>query len=488
MDSELINDTHLLHGSQSCQALATSMPETAIEIEVLRRAKLTNLIAPSNGLLSGLYPKENIPGFLLDRYGDKDTILQLPWVNLDLDEKNRILDDLSSRVDFDKDRRLPGFVARRHFEIKARKDFVFLGVKYRKGRSYTLNLEGFLQDLVEYSSSSRVKGAIGIEFHFRSKLPFLEFRREIDIFFKSVVPSIEGESKLVPDGIHLHIPAVLPMKYFARLRKQGYSGEEAAVALTFYVQMAELCLIIDNARSYGIGLDTIPHKLPSKPPMIDFLSKDKIEKTYHYFLDIYQGKEPKLRGTLKKNNVGVRSGDIYDQPSLWGLELRFNHFDTTRKQCYGDLADSIRRTMHQQTFAVPMDAVQGFVKNHGQNIGAGLKKHWFRGPIIKQIQENLDNVALAKLMLVYLKNKKIQDFPFIVGGFQPSAQILFMDWSKHPIFSALGDCERIVATQAEHLERAILQKDYTISDMAAFFTSSGIAQVTRNILYPTPFT
>lgn len=459
--------------------------QTAIEIEVIRDQNLTSLITPVGGRLSGIYTTESLPKFLLHFYDGvpRDRLLNMSWDWLPNFLQNAVLSQISEGVEFEACRSYPGFMVKDAISIVAREDFSFLGRSYLRGRSYDIPLRGFMMPLVEYAASGMVKQARSMEFHFRSSLPFEEFRRNIGVFFAVVLPSMKGEKEVEPRGTHQHIPGRLPHEFFEKVRGLGYGKDQAAVALTFFVQMAELSLIIENAASYGIGLDVIAHKDPTKPPLIDFMTKDSLVKIYEYFAKLYDGEEPILGVSLKKNIVGVRSGEIYDQAHLWGLELRYNRFEQTGTEGFGYIADGIKQAMHTQSFSIDLELVNDFIEDHSQDLMAGLKATWFRGPALLQIQESAANPALAKLMHGYLRAVKLLDFPVVQDGFQPSAQILFFDWSRHPIMQALGDAETISRVQTEALTKAMIQGDFTVKDMAQFFADSGIAEVVRTLIY-----
>ena len=88
---------------------------------------------------------------------------------------------------------------------------------------------------------------------------------------------------------------------------------------------------------------------------------------------------PEFLESLKKVNVAVRSGEIYDKPELWGLELRFNHFDTCGSADHAALSDSIRRVLHSQKYPVGIDTVRKLLKQSNLDPLKALQKTWFRG-------------------------------------------------------------------------------------------------------------
>ena len=182
--------------------------------------------------------------------------------------------------------------------IKPKEDIRFLGTDYKKDISQKINLSSFLNPLLEYSASTRVQNAYGLEFHFRSNLPFNKFRNEIDIFFKKIIPSINGDIARSPDGTHQHIPAPLPFEYLSKIKNLGATDEIFALSLTMYIQMLELAMIVYNSE-LGVGLDIVFHEDRSRENLIDFMSRDSLQKLFTYFLEISKGNSPVLKGSLK---------------------------------------------------------------------------------------------------------------------------------------------------------------------------------------------
>ncbi len=54
----------------------------------------------------------------------------------------------------------------------------------------------------------------------------------------------------------------------------------------------------------------------------DNLSADTLQNAANYFYQVAHGSKPSLGQSLKLANAGVRGPDSYDQPGLWGLEVR----------------------------------------------------------------------------------------------------------------------------------------------------------------------
>lgn len=455
--------------------------ENAMEIEVLRNGGLTEILDTEDGSLGSVFQEQPLSSAMIDLFYplDENQIAQKSWRDLSIDLKNQILALVSQEVDFEVDRTLKGFASLREVDIVALKDFSFLGKNYTKGQSYRVILKGFLMPLVEYAASTLVRGAAGLEFHFRSSRGFLDFRRDVETFFNAVVPSIKGECPIRPLGLHMHILSHAPKP---KKNPVDWSPERVSISMTIYVQMAELAFMIENAASYRTGLDLVPNIDPKKPPLVDFLSKDSLVIMYQFFLNLIQGHDTYLGTCLKKNIIGVRSGEVYDTEGLWGLELRFNRFSNSATDKMGFMADALTKAMHRCEILVSEDAVDLFMKKHHEDIISGLKKYWFRGPAYAQVQENMEDPELAQLMVHYLKSVGIVDFPKQSKGFLPSAQVLFLDWASHPVIATLGDCHKVRLIQKAFLLKSADDKGMTVADMALFFRETGIEDIVAHTL------
>ena len=385
-----IQSTRRSKDHKSCETV------TAIEIEIIRNNGLTDIITPINGTL-GLFSEETIPDKIVDLFGqlERSKLLKLKGLS-SKHRKNYILAVISTNVNSHKDRKVPGFISKRVITIKPKEDIRFLGTDYRKNISHEIDISNFVNPLLEYSASTRVKNAYGLEFHFRSKLPLNKFRNEIDTFFKQIIPSINGDVARPPDGTHQHIPAPLPFEYLTKIKNLGASDEISALSLTMYIQMLELAMIVYN-KGAKVGLDVVFHEDRSRENLIDFMSRESLKKLFSYFLEISKGNSPVLNGSLKKCNAAVRSGDIYDGDDLWGIELRFNHFQTCSSEEQSLLSSSIKDVLSSQDFPIRLAHIKEYFSKSTLSISEKLKRTWFRGMPLEDLQE-IENQRLRRAL------------------------------------------------------------------------------------------
>ena len=209
------------------------------------------------------------------------------------------------------------------------------------------------------------------------------------------------------------------------------------------------------------------------------MSRDSLQKLFTYFLEISKGNSPVLKGSLKKCNAAVRSGDIYDTDDFWGIELRFNHFQTCSSEEQSLLSSSIKNALSSQNFPIRLEHIKEYFSKSTLPYSEQVKRTWFRGTPL----ENLDEIHNQRLKraLSGLKSKtNINKFEEI-DGFQDSRQILFFDWHNHPILKHYGLNRKTLEVQLKHIEYC-KKNPYTIGHMALFFRESGIKNAIEKLL------
>lgn len=415
-----------------------SKHQVAKEIELQRTENETLLLMPKDDLLVNAVPKKLRMDFWATHFPSisHDAFLKLKWQEVDHAVRNAALESASTLSDFKVDRSVPLFTVRQKFTIYPQRDFEFNGQAFRKGVKQEIDLTGFLNPLVEYAVGSKdaVKNTTYLELHFRDQSPS-ELDRKTRIFFDSIVTSQIRLNRQTSDPVsdHIHIVANKPTTYIEKLRARGISDEGIAATLSAYHALAELGMVSGLFKN-GQRLGEV--KQPGKPPTFSFLQQSKIPSVLKFFDSIVEGRNLTYdkygdEGTdLKKNYVGARWGTTYSDQNLWGLELRFPGYRSSRD--YGPMANAIKKTLDTQRF--PFTAEEAALFQELRRTGQFEKEVWFS----LDPSENLANFkhpllkSLAQRVLD--KHESIKVEPRDGSSDYPTSLLVLYDWGSHPFF------------------------------------------------------
>ncbi len=427
--------------SSTCKKKTSEQHDIGQEIELKRDKRLLNILKLKNDDLSFLLADPEIynllnksSSFLFDREKKNKNLKNMKWLDIPYKVRNKVLGILSRKVDFDKDRSIPGLIVNTKLNIVAVRDFQLLGKNYLKGEKYELNLDGFLNEVIEYATADSVKGATYVEMHFRGKNT-RQLNKDISVFFNIVLPSVAGEKELKLLSSHQHIIGKAPEAFFKEQNNLGHSNELIALGYALTHQMYEMGLIL-------LSISKLTY-FPYTNEVMDHLKSDKIGGIFDFFKYMAGGKVINLGTRYKQNNIGVRSGSVLSDLGLWSFEFRFPGFVTTIKNKeFSDLSQFAYDNMNEGKIPINMEALAEFIKEYKLDPREVATNSWWVQDINAlrdshkngYLNQSKVNELFDTLKSYYKLRKEVPFTSVDVDDPKIMLAFIFYRWDKHPLF------------------------------------------------------
>jgi|GEM_PF-6170152 len=438
---------------RKCTDAAVGYQKIAQEVEFARRGSLLSILKPKRNNLSLFIENPEAKVLLTQRYPGVPIheLQRIKWLDLPYDLRESLLVVISKKVDYEKNRSLPGLVANRKLQITAIEDFRFQGVQYLEGIEYDLDLTDFLVETVEYATAD-VKEARAIEMHFRGE-DAGQLKKDVEIFYEYIMPSVKGEREVFPVGLHQHVVGKVPKEYFGQLQKKGYDAKSIALAMTLTHQLYELGMIILNSKD---------GYLPVTTNNVDYLKRDKIPFIFDFFADLSIGDAKDIGTELKRNNVGIRFGKVYSSKDLWGFEFRYPAENIGLP--HTNLAQSAYRALNHSEMPVDLELITDYMKTYDADHKKLAQDSWWVQDMKKLLTSHQNSHLdigkfgqLATLIENYYKSKnKPVMIPENSYDAIPMLAFIFHRWDLHPLLYKNTDLlKNIKSMQAKFLEELI---------------------------------
>ncbi len=460
---------------EKSHALARPKQDSAVELELDMTEEVLDLFTTSNGKVSGLYGKIPLPTWFAQWVEDHRPRVRSPknilWQSLDYDVRIRLLRDLGKarRQKFFDDRQIHGLVIKGNLTLKFSKKTKLLGKEYSAG-THTVKSEGFLQPIVEYMGPGSVKSASGVELHFRASQASGSLSNDAWVFLDAL--NIERPHQ------HIHIVAPLPMR---ELQKDP--AHQAMLMAVFYANVnlaAEMISILEEGSIIQTSQDEVAtYFAPLSPHNLYYAAR--------YFHSEAVGEPLNIGDDLKMAWVGMRGSDKYDEPGLWGLEVRSigeNSNSKTFKNFLNQIQYDMTTRFYNQ-FSAEMKAwYQGMAEKHGDlDEFSMLQLIWYNQPW-KELLSKVPNDYLSFLPTRWKEKAQIiSTLPSFEGD---AYKMLIFDWSENPmVHSNPGLAKQIKQSQIKAI-KALMASDNLAYDshdiVKKFLLKSGLFEaVMRSI-------
>jgi hypothetical protein len=282
-----------------------------------------------------------------------------PWDNLSSKQKRMFLMWVTARksTSFFEDRSVPGIKIKDKAILHFTKPTQFLGQQYEAG-IHEVNISQIFRK-VEYASPSQYSDFL--ELHFRTNQP-------AGVVSNSAWTFLTGIQENKP---HQHVHIVSPLN----IKQLQEEGQIRSVMLTDFYRRANLVLemmAIVEEKKYGITGRGEKDVL-----FWDNLSTERLEKVFdHLETSRLTGRQPELNSQAKMAYVGFRGADTYDNPELFGFEVRgISH--NSNPEYIRNFLNTIQWAMTQDHFGVPKESMKKWMELQKGAVGESLVSTWY---------------------------------------------------------------------------------------------------------------
>jgi len=431
--------------------------DTSVELELNTSPEVFRLFTTEDGKVEGLLGKEEVPDWfsqwVQEHYSDKVNPREVAWDSIPYPIQLKLLQSVSQGRDqkFFEDRRFHGLVAVKEIDVQFSKATWFQGKMYPPGK-HRIDLKNQLRSLVEYGSPESQSLVDEFEFHFRSA---------------RTAGEVSTDAWALLDGIgvprpHQHVHIVAPLPFEALLQKPIV---EAARMGDFFRRAnlaSEMITILESGMEIGLVRNS---EYISFAP----LSGGALRLATQYFLDVAQGQSPIIGDKLKMAWVGFRGSDKYDQPGLWGLEVRGipSNSDPTTIQHF---LDAIQYDMNQEDYGISQDRMSRWIKKYDVkwNVPQMIAATWYNRSwevLFKnapaEIRSRINVFRKWRLPQRYQDNDEVK--------------MLLFDWSRDPLFFDKPDqIERIQRAQVQAWKQLMKNPQNRYAILKNFLLESGL--------------
>jgi len=358
--------------SKIIRSLITPEHETSVELEVQNTDGILSLLTTTDGTLGPLLPPKptlsllgfGLPADLQQHFQGLtyEQIAAEPWDHLSLKQKRIFLlwATVRKRTSFFEDRSVPGIKMKDKAFLHFNRPTQFLGREYEAG-THEVDISNIFRK-VEYATPSQ--NPQFLELHFRTQQPAGVVSNSAWTFLAGI-----QERK-----IHQHVHIVRPLN-INRLQEEG---QIRSVLLTDFYRRANLVLemmTIVEEKKQGITSRGEKDVL-----FWDNLSTERLSKVFnHLEISRLTGRQPHLNSQAKMAYVGFRGSDTYDNPELFGFEVRGISEHAT-PETIKQYLDTLQWAMTQDHFGVTKDEMEKWMELQKEPIGSSLVSTWYNQP------------------------------------------------------------------------------------------------------------
>ncbi len=445
------------------RALARPQHDTAVELEMTNNDWVLMILTTETGRLDAIFDAvgaKQVSQAVLSEFGVSNfaKLRQLEWDSLNANQKRSILRHATAmkKTSFFEDRRLPGIRVRDEVTLAFPEETTFLGITYPAGK-HQIQLCGTLCE-VEYGGIAQTPKEV--ELHFRANQSAGTMSKQARIFQRAL--GHEATSQ------HVHIVAPIPVKKL----KTNVRLESTRIA-EFYRRanlVAEMRAIVETSSAIrSIQMDATEE-------VIQFasLTPENLGKVADYFVQYAEGNVIDIGDSLKPAFVGFRGHDTYDQPGLFGFEVRDidTRYDIEENK---KLLDSLQHSLVTEEYGVPPERIQTWLQrfHSGSSAQRALETSWYNQPLKALIENARPEI---KTVLAQIPSQRLEAY---IRDNQ-SIKMLLYDWSQDPLlFDQPGLLERIRREQLDTLIQVFHSRTSSSSPsyMGDFLEESGIYEI-----------
>ena len=482
--------------------------QTSVELEMPLNAATLNLLTTTDGTLAPLIRDQPIPDFVVALAKRREVpdpkLIPFDWLSdqqkIDLIEITK--GQFENSTDFFRNRRIQGLTTKEKVHVKFSAPTRFLGVDYPAG-AHTIDVSGALQPYVEFGNpESLVEPISRIELHLRgshraSEMVESSWALELGI-------GAEKKHK------HAHITSPIPWKELQE------APVTTAMQLTDFHRRtntaAEMLGIVEEklSVSFNRGEGGVTHFGPVTAKDLSRMLVD--------WRTVIRRKTNEFKTKYKIGYAGARSPGFYDDPDVWGEEVRFLTRRMNSKNARA-LLDSVQHQMDTQAYLATRDQIkawQSFTREESAATGTLTDKlrNWAAKKLEREKYPHLNpNDRLQETLtgkwqedLVYsshyqkpwgdiyqqLPGRIKDEFTWLIkrpgkdskdiGAWlqeryrgQEEVKMLFHDWSKDPLFFNRPEKVTTIMNRQVHALRRVTRGEGTLNEIVReFLLSSGL--------------
>ena len=275
-----------------------------LEIGLFSSEHTMPILTTTDGTIGPLLGNNPAPQWLQDLAGNRP-VTNIPWDELRFPDKLQLIQFYSDHrgVEFFTDRQIHGLKVRDLLELNFSQETSFLGKTYPPGRHMVDVSRVFGK--VEYQGPDDLKRLRDIELHFRYNSSAGEVALDALKFLDAV--------RINKPGLHVHIVAKVP---FERLHQDA---TVEAMRLGEFFRRSNLAAEFIDLVHHKMNISSIKD---ANIVYFDSMNDQLLSGVTQYFLDLGAGIERKIGDDFKMSWIGMHGLDKYDQPGLWGLQVR----------------------------------------------------------------------------------------------------------------------------------------------------------------------
>ncbi|MSP19799.1 MAG: hypothetical protein EXR74_09555, partial [Bdellovibrionales bacterium] len=354
------------------RAITAPLEESSVELELRNSNTILSLLTTTTGTLAPLLPKKitdsftglDLPSNLQSQFQgwSYDRLAAEPWDNLTPFQKRVFLQWVSSLkpTPFFKDRTVPGIKLKDSAQVHFSTPTQFLEVSYPAG-DHEIDISKIFRK-VEYASPSQDPNFL--ELHFRTRKSAGEVSNSAATFL----------SGLKEPKIHQHVHIVSPLP-IEKLQKDGMVRSAMIVDLYRRANLISEMLTIVEERGHGLTSNRSANIV-----FWDTLSPRQLNIVFqHLEKTRVLGQASPLGSQAKMAYVGFRGGDTYDDPSLFGFEVR-GISKSADTQIIKNFLNTLQWAMKQEDYGVPKQQMEEWISKQPHSFYLDMGKTWYQQP------------------------------------------------------------------------------------------------------------
>jgi hypothetical protein len=316
--------------------------DTAVELELKRTNPVLKILTTQSGkvdsLLGGEPPPEWLVTLTQEFYGEDFSPLDVLWDDLTASEQVELMKYVSRDKNFWVNREFVGLKVRDTITFNFEKTTPLLGEIYAPGK-HEVPIGKYFRK-VEYKSHSGVQAVSGFELHFRGQRGAGELSN--DAWEVLDLAKIERPSQ------HVHIVAPLSLEELKKNRV--FLSAEVAD----YYRRLNLGLEMITVMNRNTGI-AIRQSADGTATYFGPISGNNIKTVF----DAFNETNPKT-AIVHTGWAGFRGQGYYDNPNLWGIEVRAVS-KTLPPYLHREVLDSVQHAMISKDFGISQSELTNWI-------------------------------------------------------------------------------------------------------------------------------
>ncbi len=359
----------------------------------------------------------------------------------------------SKTTSFAEDRKVPGFRVKERVTLKFSKETIFLGKSYPPGE-HEIELGKYLQKIEFVNPQQNPEW---LELHLRG--PFASDQMALDAW--KLLELVGAPRK----HLHVHVVARLP---YEKLRQDPFFE---AFRIAEYFRRVNIVAEMQSIVESGAVVRT---RATTEGTYAGPLSTKNLAGVFAYLRDVGRGVLREIGDDFKIGWVGFRGSDKYDQPGLFGFEIRSILGDTPEASLVR--LKSIQQAMNAGDFKIPEARLRALYSGDESAEAALLGLHYNREWSSLWADLPADLAAVAR------PDRRFY-FEQVLSQDDLETKMLFHDWSREPALAGQAELlQKIRRQQIQTIQNLSRPNSDIPSSMKEFLVQSGLYEALARTL------